>query len=540
MPRKTVLSLVVGVCLSLAATAAVASPSSRPNFDVTVRVLDADGRVASADELQSIGQYDVDDMGGTEIPTRDGVAHFDTSPGRHNYYATLTSPRAPHTTFLSLVNVAADKATTLTLDARKATTAHVSVPARDARLLQAAVSLCYGPSPVDNRCWQTYGATASSLDDIAFSPTAGRLRTPQPLRLTVQALFAGPSPATSADVYHVAARATDLIPRNPTWQLRDDQFATVPTTYYAQRPGAVATIEHWGSKEGAGGYGTLTEQVTLPERRVEHYQAGVLWARRLSVADASADAGFGDVVSYRPGSAPAEGWNQAVRGPGLAPRDQRPSMNQLVPQVSRENSANGDAIRGLPDLYSDPQRRFRAYDDASAEYALYEDGVKLPLAPRTHRWTTRKARARYRLTAHLRTTGTADVLSSDVTAEWTFNSAHGGTPTTILPMNAITLRPEVDWNNSAPADRPTTISLDAYRQLGAAPSPVRELTLRYCYDDGGVWQQAPVTREGEHGTAVLPAPPAGSHPSYVALDVFARTADGGTVRERILRAYRIG
>lgn len=548
MFRTEACALVIGACLSLVTPAigvGAHAAGAAPSFDVTVRVLDLDGRVATADEVRSISQYDTTDMGGTEIPVTGGVAHFETQPGRHNYYATLTSKRAPHTAFLSLMNVLTTTAGTLTLDARKATTATVGVPRSSARLTQAAVSLCYGPSPVDNRCWQTEGAVAASLDDIAFSPTNGELSMPAPLTLTVQALLdaGGSSPATSPYMYHVAVHSTNVIPRHPSWRLGAEQFAVVPTTYYAQRPGSVATIEHWSTKEGGVNYGELTERVRLPARRTEYYQAGPRWARSLRQASGSGSGGeVGDVVSYRSGPAAAERWDDAVRGPGLHARDARPGMDSVLPQVTRLNYGDADAISGFPDLYSDPQQRFSLYagapPDMSGDYALYEDGVPLPLTPRLHRWTLTKPRAAYRLTGHLVDSSPNDLLSRDVFAEWSFPSAHQSAQSIVLPLTAISLAPEVDEANQARADRPTPISLDTYRQPGAPSSPLTSLRLKVSFDDGRSWQQVPVSRSGAHGHAEVPRPPHASS-GFVSLQAVAGSADGSSVTERIIRAYRL-
>jgi hypothetical protein len=554
MVRTDVCALAISTCLSLvtpmagtSAGTSAGAASAAPSVDVTVRVLDLDGRLASADEVRSIMQDDITDMGGTEIPVTNGVAHFDTQPGRYSYYATVASRRAPHTAFLSLLDVPITKATTLTLDARQATTAAVSVPRSDARLTQAAVSLCYGPSPVDNRCWQTEGAVAASLSDIAFSPTKGRVSMPAPLTLTVQALFdaGGSSPAASPSTYHVAVHSTNVIPRHPRWRLRADQFATVPTTYYAQRPGTEATIEHWSTKEGGDTYGELTERVRLPARRTEYYQAGPRWARSLHLAavGTTTDTEVSDVVRYRPGPAAPEHWDQAVRGPGLSARDDRPGLDTVLPQITRMSFDARDVISGFPDLYADPQRRFSFYaslpQGMSGDYALYEDGVQLPLTPRLHRWTLTKPKAAYRLTAHLDNASPNDVLSRDVSAQWTFTSAHQAARSVTLPLTAITLTPQVDEANRARADRPTPISLDTYRQPGAPSAPLTSLTLSVSFDDGRTWRQIPVSRSGAGGHAEVPKPPqAGA--GFVSVQVAAGAADGTTVTERIIRAYRLG
>ncbi|MEU7804522.1 hypothetical protein AB0J14_29745 [Micromonospora arborensis] len=74
------------------------------------------------------------------------------------------------------------------------------------------------------------------------------------------------------------------------------------------------------------------------------------------------------------------------------------------------------------------------------------------------------------------------------------------------------------------------------RQAGATPAKVRSLTVEVSFDDGRTWRLASVQESGAGWLADV------HHPAgvgYAALRAYAVDQSGNTVRQTIIRAYRI-
>ena len=86
----------------------------------------------------------------------------------------------------------------------------------------------------------------------------------------------------------------------------------------------------------------------------------------------------------------------------------------------------------------------------------------------------------------------------------------------------------VDLRNSWRAGAPMPVKFTASRQAGAPAATVRELRAYASFDDGLNW--VPVKSV---------VPPGGKAGGFVSLRVVATDADGSTVDQTVLRAYRL-
>lgn len=136
--------------------------------------------------------------------------------------------------------------------------------------------------------------------------------------------------------------------------------------------------------------------------------------------------------------------------------------------------------------------------------------------------------------------GAPHQLSTRVHAEWTFRSGTvlGGAPHR-LPLSTVRIAPDLDMNNSAPAGQAFTFPVLVEAQPDSAAGPVRALDLEVSFDDGASWQAVQSVRQkGDGHFSVTMRHPA--TPGYVSLRAGATDANGNTVKQTIIRAYRIG
>jgi hypothetical protein len=124
-------------------------------------------------------------------------------------------------------------------------------------------------------------------------------------------------------------------------------------------------------------------------------------------------------------------------------------------------------------------------------------------------------------------------VSTQVAASWTFRSGHGNT---VLPLSAVRLLPELDDTNTAPANRPLTVSFVIERQAGADTGAVSSVKIDVSYDDGATWHPATVQRSGATATFMLQHP---ASPRFVSLRAMSTDDSGNTIMQTIIHAYRI-
>ncbi|MGW4112368.1 S8 family serine peptidase [Actinosynnema sp. NPDC004786] len=124
-------------------------------------------------------------------------------------------------------------------------------------------------------------------------------------------------------------------------------------------------------------------------------------------------------------------------------------------------------------------------------------------------------------------------FSTRIEVDWTFRS----TTTTRerrLPMSVVRFTPELDATGSAPANRPLLVPLVVDRQRGVDNPPLRHFRVEVSYDDGASWADLPVLgRTALVGNRALPG-------AFASLRVHAGDDRGGSLRQTVIRAYRIG
>jgi hypothetical protein len=128
-------------------------------------------------------------------------------------------------------------------------------------------------------------------------------------------------------------------------------------------------------------------------------------------------------------------------------------------------------------------------------------------------------------------------LSTQISAEWTFASAHvdGETPAH-LPLLAVRFAPNLDDHNAAPAGKRFTIPIYLQRNGSDTVGKVGRPAVDVSYDDGRTWQPAKVARAGDCWQATVDHP-AGAQ--FVSLRSKITDADGHTASQTVIRAYAL-
>lgn len=425
--------------------------------------------------------------------------------------------------------VTVDRDVTVPLDARRTRPVEVSVPLADAApTLQVASAVI--------RFAEGNGAFLAIPDPgvpLYVGNTDARRTNPN-LTGAYAAFFTRggapeeESPYLVETAWHRPGHVFDGLIRRP----KMSGLATVEATYASQgfADGFARFGPSWTdlrSEDNPVNLGTFT---VLPSSRLEYHNTdeGIQWARQMYELDADGNlAGnvlFGPPTTLYAGRTTKETRNQAVFGPGFT--DPAPSD---VLWVTRR----GDTMVLDPTVSNDQLNWHNRPVDATYHLTLDRDGVRLldsqdpgvtldvPSGPGSYRLEAQVSRGRA-------------ALSTKVSCVWTFVSAttdpRGWTK---LPLSAIRFLPKLDEHN---VGRSAVLPVEVQRQPGSAAGSVRTLSVEVSYDDGLTWRRVPVIRFGQRGFAVLNHP---IGPEFVSLRADSTDANGNTVSQTIIRAYRI-
>ncbi|MGH3879111.1 MAG: S8 family peptidase [Actinophytocola sp.] len=319
----------------------------------------------------------------------------------------------------------------------------------------------------------------------------------------------------------------DGYPTGFTKVVEQDELATVRVDFGSAAEGQVGRRVLFPIPESGGGFvfGAAVE-VGLPSTRTEYLTTeGARWSTLLGQenADQEPTAEFDSPLrTYRAGRTYHESFGQAVFGPGL-PATEFPwgyrIGDELGVGIPMFSDFGGNAGYSIVDTSSTKLYRGEELVGESPE-AGYGVFTGLPAES-----------GEYRLTTELTRSAPFD-LSTEMSAEWTFTSAHvDGEEPAALALNAVRYLPLLDDANSAPAGR-FLVPVLLQNESGAHERP-RRLTVEASYDEGKTWQRVPV---------LLNLVAALNHPTgaeSVSLRASATDRDGNTVKQTVIRAYKL-
>ncbi|MBE1486312.1 S8 family serine peptidase [Plantactinospora soyae] len=330
--------------------------------------------------------------------------------------------------------------------------------------------------------------------------------------------------------YQLVNHVRGAVPANLAYRPTTAELAAVPTSYHDAGEGVRYSRAYLQLGDGSHGV-NMTVPVFAPLRRTEYYTPGN-WAMLLdnNVLFDGARA----MLNLRPGDNPAVSWDNSVVGPALT----GPTWdNQGNPWVSR----HGDIVDVTLPMFTDGSGHPRAVaaddDSPTGSTSLYRNGQLLGTVaePGRGQFAVPAGAATYRLTASATHNSPTWRSSTMVSGSWTFRSGTSSARQP-LPLLGVLLDAPVDLHNTVPVGDRRPVRMSVHRQDGVAERPVVTVTVAASYDDGRSWHAVPVSRDGAGWLALVPHGRAG----HVSLRANVADADGNTVEQTVIRAYRVG
>ncbi|GII75114.1 serine protease [Sphaerisporangium rufum] len=344
---------------------------------------------------------------------------------------------------------------------------------------------------------------------------------------------AGQWAADGGDAYRLTWFVPGRVPTGFTRRVRRPELAEIRTDYARQMAADGVTGEAAsGAYPPTGRFRAYLAPTTfpLPSVRTEYVNTdgGIHWRRYFWEVAPSGEnnTGVSAVNRYEPGRRVTERWNRGAFGPALPDAE-------LAAGVTR----TGDVLAvGVP-LYGDGAGRMGLSTRATGSIALYRDGSPLAERPDPYynEFELPAAAGEYRLVMAA-TRAEPNVLATRTSVEWTFRSATvpGDRPAP-LPVAVVSFAPPLDRDNAAPAGRTVTVPVTVRAQAGGGAWPAVP-AVEVSYDDGGHWQAVPVVQGAGGGRVLLRHP---DRDGFVSLRARAAGPGGATVRQTVIRAYRI-
>ncbi|MFC4463867.1 S8 family serine peptidase [Streptomyces xiangluensis] len=497
------------------------------SYDLTVKHLDLQGKPARRSETgvqgldNEIGQAYSDDTDG-EFTVRLPKGRYSLE-GRIDTGAT---PDADSNELALLLNpkFSLTRDTTLVMDAREAKPVRITVP--DSRAKHTDATLNYGFDLGGDRYTSTY-----TMGDF------GRLRVGQ---------FGARLPAGEAFAQYNGTWTHGSTHYRPTWNrtgdlsgftanLKRGQFAKVTFAAGAPARGKTATFVAAPMTPVGSSVDLNPDTRSLPGAFTEYVLPGLRW--RYSVAQVGGKDADGEPVwearqwvakprSYSAGRQYTERFNTGVFGPHLT--------GPLTDGADRPGAVRvGDTFLAYLPLFSDGAGHIGDSPYSRARSTLYAGGTRVfavdtPLTGVSYELPA--AKRSFRLTTDVSRPTTLSSVSTRVTAEWTFTSAHVTGVEQRLPLSVVRFTPRLSTESTAKAG--TRFSVPFTVEGAATARTARKLAFSVSYDDGRTWHPAKAV-DGKRLDLRHPAK-AGA----VSLRVTLTDAAGNTLKQTIHRAYR--
>ncbi|MER7706021.1 S8 family serine peptidase [Kitasatospora sp. NPDC097605] len=532
-------------------TTAFALSREAVQHEITVQAVDRDGAPLGPGDWQTgrsmLHLVDLATRAAYELRFTDGTATVRVPEGRYNLVGKLVTPGRnggrPTATLLLQPELDLRTDGRLAVDARQGRQITVAVPDENAVPFSLWAGFCYR-SAKDAPC-AGEGFTLGTPGNLYVIP--GGRPTGGTVDFAVQSLQRGPDRKDGRlpDRYDLFLHTTGGLP-DPAFRVTRADLATVSTLYGAQSAGTSGVMSSYAEADGLGGmtYGEPT--FPLPAARTEYFttrgqQRETYFGQETGPGGElfpPAVTQIG-VVPCSAGTSCTEWWNGAVTGPGLAAgKDGAATMARTSDHF----------LTVFPQLFSDPAPGHYGSPlplrlDDTVHLELAGDGRRIGAADTPQAtFAVPPAEGTYRLTAKA-TRAEAWALSSTVEAAWTFRSGpvapgpDGAVRTAPLPIGVVRLSAPVDAESRAPRGR-HTVTAKVERQSGAPAPATTRLTAEVSFDGGATWRGATVGGAGQGGRRITVDPPAQGD-ADVSLRVTAEDADGSTVEQTILHAYRL-
>ncbi|MEV2238527.1 S8 family serine peptidase [Micromonospora sp. NPDC049891] len=498
------------------------------SYTLTVRHLSRQGAVPDDYVTFLLG---LDDLTDIFVSDPDGTAEVRVPKGRYGLVSFLFDEASEELVLMAQPELVVESDAEAVVDARTAKPVRMTVPDRSATPALVAVDANF---LLDD--WSAgFGALADDFG-VLFTGQVGGRTAADHFFAVFSSQFADLEAASSSYLYALAEMVPGRMPAGLTRNYRSSDLATVKQTFRDGYPGTLAERMSFALFEPDLGGWAIGLPVAVPGQRVEYYNTRqVRWSTELWLGTRSDDSPwlepvavlFSEPTAYRGGRTYRDVWSGAPYGPSFP-----------VPRWPDDGlTRQGDLITLSVPLYSDAAGHLGGSLTDASRTALYRNG-KLVSETTDAGWgqfEVPAGLARYRLETSAKRS--VSDLSTEIATTWTFRSRHArGDDPVRLPASAIRFAPRLDERNAAPAGRAFVIPVAVQRQPGAPAAKTAALTVEASYDGGKRWQRAKLRKAGKGWEATVQHPRGAGH---VSLRATARDADGNTVTQRIIQAYRL-
>ncbi|MER5754885.1 S8 family peptidase [Streptomyces sp. NPDC002088] len=491
------------------------------SYNVTVKHIGEDGRPTNSYNTVLLGYSGLGKDRGYQVPVVDsGTTTLRLPKGTYLLDAWIAKDFVKlegGLDWLVQPKLSVTKNTTVTIDARTAKPADITVPDATATPVSAAIDYMYEPAGV------AIGVGLTSFADLRMAHlgpavSSGLVQT-----------WSGQWTKGAGTEYDVAtsAKATK-IQGAKVHHFKAAELATVKNDLGASAPGKTGGLTTWGFLPDDLVINFPVEQ-QLPGIRTLYLSTvdKIQWsfdfeqyagkdAEGFPVADAYYT--LGDPQTFKAGQKYTKTFNTAVFGPHLNP----------YYGLFRD----GNSIYGYLPLFADSSKHAGSSDFTSATTTLYRNGTKVgsnkdPLFGE-EAFTVPSGDAAYRLTTSVRRSTEVADASTRIDASWTFRSKK---TTSDLPVTlpAATVRFDAKTGLDSRVTAGKTVTYPVTVEGAAKGGNLKSLTVWVAYD-GKTWKKVQV----KNGTITVKNPAAGKG---IALRAKVVDKKGNTSTVTIYNAY---
>ena len=479
------------------------------SYDVTFRYRDWAGLpTTNVDQLIVSTERPL----GYRAPIENGTSVVRLPKGTYYYNSTIFEELADFD-----YRLASFPEPSLVVDARRT----VTLDARDGQILRTRPTAhpeakSYVAYTTERRDTE-WGGKASTGSDIMIADSENLTVRPSRTAAPGEYTFAAENHlAGERYAYHLGWDSDGRVPRSLHRGYREQDLAIATSRFATQIPDERVDKD------------TVFFGLEVPTSVVERYTPRTRFLEYAFLGESAAYAWnqFAPLPTYASsGRKPAIWWNAAPFGPGFGRIDDVYNMRYgdlLAIAVSMHSDRTESHAGGSTGDGGYTRLSRDGVELASGDIPGYlDDPVEVGPEPATYRLETRSTRDN-------------SPFSTDVSAAWTFRSAHAA-GTTPQPLDLMTVRfaPPLDEFNRAPAGRAYSVPLTVdHVRSGRATKVVVEVS----YDDGTTWQRVEVAGTGNTRTAQL-RHPAGT--GWVSLRATANGDRGNSVEQTIIHAYQL-
>ncbi|WP_307860206.1 S8 family serine peptidase [Actinokineospora baliensis] len=458
---------------------------------------------------------------GVRVVNGAGVARL--PKGRYDFQAVEVA-NSGDVTLLARTGIGVDRESSVALDATGGRLVSTTVDGTQTTLVSGELSLVSG-SPTGERTSALVWFYRPG-QKVYVVPTQGKV-TDHTFLLSYRTILDAPGSS-----YNLAFLEQGKIP-DGRFTARPRDLARVDARYYAQSAPAkslradYALLDAPGTNTGA----LQVRELAVPSARTEYYTAGPTWQHVFAVfpEDTSDSESSVSYKIYQPGRS-ASHWNRAPLSPSLG-----------APEVGFGISRLGGRLLVVtaPLSGGDPDQSTVLAAAATGDTVLTRDGAVLGTSgqPGVGLFPIPDTPGRYTLRTTVDRAVPWSTLGTHADITWTFQEAGAGSATP-PPVLVVRTAAEVDDQGAARRGTFLPIRLSTQRPPGAPTSRLTTLHTDYSTDDGRTWRQAPTLHIGTgEGLALVKNP---STTGFVSLRITARDANGNSVEQTVIRAYRVG